>query len=440
MSKDSNESRKDFGGNLVEVEEALRERIAGLEQRISNLERLVRVSLILNSTLSLEPLLETIILVVTELTETEDCSILLLDEKTGKLRFRAARQMRREELEQIAVPLDNSIAGWIFRENKPLLIRDAQKDNRFYQGVDDKLNFCTRSIIGVPLQVRGRVIGVLEAINKRGDKEMNWEDVHLMTTLAAQAATAIENARLMEELQKAYEKLHELDRLKSDFISIAAHELRTPLSLILGYASFLRGSATGQASEQLDIVLQGAMRLNSLIGDMVNLRHIETGEAQLELEVFSLNDLVRVCIQEFISLIRAKQQGVGLNLPSPPLMIEADRQKLHLVLGNLLSNAVKFTPAGGRIEVLACEREGKAWVAVRDTGIGIPHKECERIFSRFYQVEPSLSRRYEGMGLGLSIAKGMVELHGGCIWVESEVGKGSTFVFHLPLTQSSGGA
>jgi len=420
----------------VEVEEALRQRIEGMEQRISNLERLVRVSLMLNSTLSVEPLLDTIIQVITELTETEDCSILLLDEKTGELRFRAARRMRREELEHITVPLDNSIAGWIFRENKPLLIRDAQKDARFYQAVDEKLNFRTRSIIGVPLQVRGRIIGVLEAINKRGGKEMSWEDVNIMTALAAQAAIAIENARLMEELRKAYDKLHELDRLKSDFISIAAHELRTPLSLILGYASFLRSSATGQASEQLDIVLQSAMRLNSLIGDMVNLRHIETGEAQLELEVFSLNDLVRTCTQEFLSLASAKQQTVALNLASPPLMIEGDRQKLHLVLGNLLSNAVKFTPAGGRIEVLVREHDEKAWVVVRDTGIGIPRKEWERVFDRFYQVEPSLARRYEGMGLGLSIAKGMVELHGGRIWVESEVGKGSNFIFHLPLSRT----
>ena len=420
----------------MEVEEALRQRIEGMEQRISNLERLVRVSLMLNSTLSLEPLLETIIQVITELTDTEDCSILLFDEKTGELRFRAARRMRREELEHISVPLDNSVAGWIFRENKPLLIRDAQRDARFYQAVDEKLNFRTRSIIGVPLQVRGQVIGVLEAINKRGGKEMSWEDVNIMTTLAAQAAIAIENARLMEELQKAYDKLHELDRLKSDFISIAAHELRTPLSLILGYASFLRTSATGQASEQLDIVLQSAMRLNSLIGDMVNLRHIQTGEVQLNLETFSLNDLVRVCIQEFLSLASAKQQTVGVNLPSLPLMLEADKQKLHLVLGNLLSNAVKFTPTGGRIEVLVREHEGRAWVCVRDTGIGIPRKEWERIFDRFYQVEPSLARRYEGMGLGLSIAKGMVELHGGRIWVESEVGKGSNFIFHLPLRQT----
>ncbi|MDY7042572.1 MAG: HAMP domain-containing sensor histidine kinase, partial [Chloroflexota bacterium] len=208
-----------------------------------------------------------------------------------------------------------------------------------------------------------------------------------------------------------------------------------PLSLILGYAAFLRKSATGQASEQLDIVLQSAMRLNSLIGDMVNLRHIETGEAQLELEVFPLNDLVHACIQEFLSLASAKQQVVGLNLPSPPLMIEADRQKMRLVLGNLLSNAIKFTPDGGRIEILAREDGGEVWVAMRDTGIGIPRNEWERVFDRFYQVEPSLSRRYEGMGLGLSIAKGMVELHGGRIWVESELGKGSTFVFHVPLTQ-----
>jgi signal transduction histidine kinase len=115
--------------------------------------------------------------------------------------------------------------------------------------------------------------------------------------------------------------------------------------------------------------------------------------------------------------------------------VEADRQKLHLVLANLLSNAVKFTPEGGRIQVEVETRENEVWVSVRDTGIGIPPREQERIFDRFYQAEPSLTRRFEGMGLGLSIAKGMVELHGGRIWVESVEGMGSSFTFGLPLSE-----
>ncbi len=416
-------------------EQILEEKAEILGRRVADLEHILQISQILTSTLQLEPLLQTITQAATELTDTEASSIMLVDKNTGELRFEAASGSKREEVKRVTVPLEGSIAGWIVREGKPLLIPDVRQDPRFYTQVDETTDFETRSILGVPLQVKGKVIGVLEALNKTGDGIFTQDDMHTLSTLAAHAAIAIENARLVTEIQKAYEELSELDRLKSEFVAIASHELQTPLTVILGYASFLKEEATGAASEQLDAVVRSALRLRSLIDDMINLRHIETGEAELELEQLSLNELVATITAEFASLAEAKKQSVHIELASQPPMVEADRQKLHLVLANLLSNAIKFTPEGGRIQVEVETKGNEVWVSVRDTGIGIPPREQERIFDRFYQVEPSLTRRFEGMGLGLSIAKGMIELHGGRIWVESVEGMGSSFTFALPLSE-----
>ena len=415
----------------------LEAKVGILERRVAVLERILKISQILTSTLQLEPLLRLIAQAATELTDTEASSIMLVDKDTGELRFEAINGTKKEEMKPLTVPLEGSIAGWIAREGKPLLVPEVRQDPRFYSQVDETTDFETRSILGVPLQVKGEVIGVLEAINKTGDEIFTQDDMQTLSTLAAHATIAIENARLVTETQKAYEELSELDRLKSEFVAIASHELQTPLAVILGYASFLREEATGVASEQVDAVLQSALRLRSLIDDMVNLRHIETGEAELELELeqLSLNKLVATITAEFASLAEAKKQSVSIKLASKPPTVEADRQKLHLVLANLLSNAIKFTPEGGRIQVEVETRENEVWVSARDTGIGIPPREQERIFDRFYQAEPSLTRRFEGMGLGLSIAKGMVELHGGRIWVESVEGMGSSFTFALPLSE-----
>jgi signal transduction histidine kinase len=413
----------------------LEEKVEVLERRVAVLERILRISQILTSTLQLEPLLQTITQSAIELTDTAASSIMLVDKNTGELHFEAVSGSKREKVKRVTVPLEGSIAGWIVREGKPLLIPDVRQDARFYTQVDETTDFETRSILGVPLQVRGKVIGVLEALNKTGDGIFTQDDVHTLSTLAAHAAIAIENARLVTEIQKAYEELSELDRLKSEFVAIASHELQTPLTVILGYASFLKEDATGAASEQADVVLQSALRLRSLIDDMVNLRHVETGGAELELEQLSLHELVTTITGEFASLAEARKQNVSIKLASQPPMVEADRQKLRLVLANLLSNAIKFTPEGGRIQVAVETKGNEVWVSIRDTGIGIPPRKQERIFDHFYQVEPSLTRRFEGMGLGLSIAKGMIELHGGRIWVESVEGMGSSFTFALPLSE-----
>lgn len=442
-SEISDETEESRDAGLPELEEAaldltdertlLKEKIEGLERRIGYLERIVKVSQILNSTLSLEPLLQIIIQSATELTNTEACSIMLLDKNTGELRFAEATGDS-EQLKKVSVPLENSIGGWVIRKNRPLLIRDAKNDPRWHGGVDESIAFETRSILGVPLKVRDRTIGVLELVNKKGDQNFTEDDIQIAITLGAQAAIAIENARLLDELQEAYRDLSELDQIKNDFVSVASHELRTPLAVILGYATFLRDNVTGHASEQLEIVLSSAVRLRALIDDMVNLRHIQTEEIQLQRSIFSLKQLVLDVVKEFSELVSGKQQILTTKFEpaGDPLNIDADRQKLYLVFANLVSNAIKFTPAQGRIHINVEFKDHKYWISVIDTGIGIPKSDYERIFDQFYQVEPSLTRKYQGMGIGLSIARGMVEVHQGRIWLESVVGKGSKFSFVLP--------
>ncbi|RMF29764.1 MAG: GAF domain-containing protein [Chloroflexi bacterium] len=409
-------------------------RLRYLEDQVARLERMVRVSRMLSSTLDLEPLLQRIINIATDLVGTEAASILLEDERTGGLYFAAATGSEREELRRIQVPIEGSIAGTIFRTGQPLIIQDVHRDPRHYRGVDQSTHFETRAILGVPMRFKGRCIGVLEAVNKLGNTPFTQDDIHILSTLASQAAVAIENARLVGALQEANARLAELDRLKSDFISIASHELRTPLSLILGYATFLKEQSTGAFQEQLEMVLKGALQLQGLIEAMVNLRYLEAGIARLELSDVILQELVEEVCAEWRPMAEAQGLHLRQRVPKKPVRVRADRAKIALVLSNLLNNAVKFTPPGGRIEVTIRPQTGMVALSVADTGIGIPRDELDRIFDRFYQVESHLTRHHGGMGLGLSIAKGLVELHQGRIWAESVEGRGSRFTFTLPVS------
>jgi len=228
-----------------EREAVLRQQIAALEQRISHLEVIIRISQKLNTTLSLEPLLEVITRVAIELTDTEGCAILLLDPDTGELRFEVATAPNSQQIKGLSVPLEGSIAGSILLENKPLLIRNPREDPRFFKEVDEKTAFQTRSIIGVPLQVRGQAIGVLEAVNKRGNQEMSWGDVEVLAILADQAAVAIENARLYDDIRRMNEFNEDLVQRMAEGILVMDTE---------GYITFVNPAGTtllGFTSDEL---------------------------------------------------------------------------------------------------------------------------------------------------------------------------------------------
>jgi signal transduction histidine kinase len=399
-------------------------------------ERLLEVSRTLSSTLDLPRLLQSVVDGACELTGSEAASILLFDPQTNQLRFEASPGAQRQGLRKLGVPLEGSIAGWVYTHRQPLIVQDVDSDKRFYRGVDTALGFQTQSILGVPLVVKQQPLGVIEAVNKRQRGHYTEDDRAILEMLSAQAAIAIENARLMSRLQDANSELMRLDRMKSDFIAIASHELRTPLGLILGHATFLKDSVAADQQEQMEVIIRSAMRLKAIIEDLSTIAQKDDGQSRVRKARFSLSKLVAETVGRFAEAAKEKNIELGYDIPdNDALEVEGDRDKIDVALANLVRNAITFTDPGGQIGIKAEGIPGYARVFVVDTGIGIPKDSVERVFERFYQVESHLTRRHGGMGLGLSIAKAMVEMHHGQIWCESKEGTGSLFCFVLPVDE-----
>jgi signal transduction histidine kinase len=308
--------------------------------------------------------------------------------------------------------------------------------------------------LAVPLRAQGDVNGVLLLCTNRSaaPRPGILEGVAL---LANHAGAALRNAALYGKLGQAYQRVQEVDRLKSEFISIASHELRTPLSIVLGYTMMVRDQSADEQRQYLERVMESAQRIKEIVDDMVSLRHLDSGEAQFASEKVVLQDLARHAIERIRSGAADRRQSIKVEMPDQPLQFACDREKLLLILGHLLSNAVRFTPEGGQIAIYvellppgSLEREGRyltpsmttstlPWVAieVRDNGIGIAEAEQPRIFDRFYQVADSLTRDHGGTGLGLALVRELVAMLGGAVWVESKRGHGSTFGIALPYRQ-----
>jgi len=403
-------------------------------ERIDHLESLLEIVRGLTTAPDLESFLQTIINDAIGMTNSELASILEYDETTQKLRFLAMQWFERDLLRPVTVPLDGSAAGWVFRKGQPLIIQNVKVDKRHFKVVDTKTNHETHSLVAVPLIVRGEVIGVLEALNKKDDAHYTEEDLTILETLGALAAQAIQNMDLTRKVRASNAELAELERLKSDFIAITSHELRTPLGLILGHATFLRELVGEQFTEQMDTIIRNATRLKEIVENLSDVENYDTGSAIVRDDRVSM---AKIAAEVVLSFCReADQRNIQLKneTDAAPYFMQADPIKISIALSNLVKNAIQYTEAGGHVTVKVDEESGYLRVAVVDDGIGIPARELPRIFERFYQVENPLTRRYGGMGLGLAVAKGMVELHGGRIWAESS-GKGSTFTILLPVNQ-----
>ncbi len=398
---------------------------------VQMLRRLVDISLTLNSTLELEVVLKNILNAGIECLQCEATSILLYNEEDSQLYFAAASGAESGELETISVPLSGSIAGTVFQENRPLIVDNVSTDPRYYKVVEERTGYHVRSLLGVPMNIGGRAVGVIEALNKDGGNFTD-EDTQTLSIVAAQAAVAINNARIVDELQKANEELRKADKLKADFMAIASHELRTPLGIILGYTTFLKEQAKGEFSELAETVYKAALRLRKLLEDMTNMNLLYTGATKLRLQPIHIQSMVRRVYDEISQMAEAREYQFDLIQPSQDLWIYAD-DRLQDVFASLLNNAIRFTPTKGSIVLQVTATEEDVLIEVKDSGIGIPSDELERIFEHFYQIEHHMTRRYEGLGLGLAIARGLVELHDGRIWAESDgPGRGSTFKVLLP--------
>jgi len=399
---------------------------------MQKLSRLVDLSVRLNSTLNLDELLQFIIRTASDLLGCETVSILLYDEKQPHLFFAATSDPHADQLKQITVPIEGSLAGTIFRTNRAIIINEPGKDPRHYGVVAQKTGMLVNSLLGVPMRIRDQRTGVLEALNKR-DGDFTTEDGNILSVIASHAAVAINNARMVLALQRALDKATEADRLKKDFLTLASHELRTPLGVIIGYATFLREDAEGELSEHADHVLNAALQMRVLVEDMTNLTLLETDGLIYKPRDVAAQEVLVATAKEVRTLAEAKAQRLVYDMPEEPILIHVDMEKLVSALVNVLNNAIRFSPIGEQI-ILGVRWEGEgALVWVQDNGMGIAEDQLKTIFREFKQGEPSLTRRYGGLGLGLTIASGLIRAQGGKIWAESEgPGSGATFKVYLP--------
>jgi GAF domain-containing protein len=332
-----------------------------------------------------------------------------------------------------------SIAGRAFLDRRTVHVEDITVDRELFE--DSRVPKATgsRTVLAVPLLVEGEAIGVI-LVARRTVRRFSDREVQVVETFADQAAIAIQNVRLFNEIQDKSRQLEVANRHKSEFLANMSHELRTPLNAIIGFSEVLLQGIFGDVNEKqreyLTDVLGSGQHLLSLINDILDLSKIEAGRMDLDLSTFALRD----ALESGVTIVRERAARHGIQLSTVVAKdvgaIEADERKVKQILYNLLSNAVKFTPDGGRVEVSVRADNGDVRIEVRDTGIGVGASDQERIFDEFRQVGRERSR--EGTGLGLTLTKRFVELHGGRIWLDSAPGEGSTFGFTLPMRRAAG--
>ncbi|HEV8638964.1 MAG TPA: ATP-binding protein [Chloroflexota bacterium] len=321
-----------------------------------------------------------------------------------------------------------TVAGWVAQTGKVLRVGDTRLEPHCAD-----LPGHTRSVLAVPLRARQSIVGVIQ-LEHPHPNAYDSSDERILASLANQAGIAVENVRLFEEAAKV-QALRELDGLKSELLSTVSHELRTPLASIKGYAGTLLRTDVEWDNETrrefLQIVDEESDRLGELIEDLLQMSQIESGVMRVDLRRCRLPRVIHRVVKKARATAVRHQFAVNIAPDFPE--VRADLRRVEQVLRNLVENAVKYSPDGGTVTVRGDAEGGEAVVSVSDEGIGIAPEDLGRVFDRFYRADGTAVRKAGGTGLGLSICRGIVEMHGGRIWVESQLGGGSTFRFSLPL-------
>jgi signal transduction histidine kinase len=424
----------------VRLFKELQERTRELMESVEEMKALGEVGQAVSSTVDLQTVLSTIVRHAVQLSGTNCGIIYEYDEPTQEFHLRASYQMEQELVNAYqATPLrlGQGATGRAAETRTPTQIADLRQEQEFatrgMRPILSRLGY--QSLLAVPLLLDQKIMGAL-TIYRRQTGSFAAEVVNLLQTFATQSVLAIQNARLFREIEEKSKQIEAANRHKSEFLANMSHELRTPLNAIIGFSEVLGERMFGELNEKqaeyTDDILTSGRHLLSLINEILDLSKVEAGRMELELATFDLSlaiDNARTFVRE-----RAVKHGINLDVTVDERLgdFTGDERKIKQILLNLLSNAVKFTPEGGRIGISARQADGAVEISVTDTGIGIAPEDQAKIFEEFRQVGGDYTHKKEGTGLGLTLAKKFVELHGGRIWVESEVGKGSTFSFTLP--------
>ena len=427
----------------VRLLQALQLRTQELVRSVGELKALGEVGQAVSSTLDLETVLTRIVSHAVQLSGTDGGAIYEYDEQAEEFLLRATDHMEEELINALrANPprLGDGVVGRAAASREPVQVPNILEERTYAPRMREMLErFGFRASLAVPLLREDRIIGGL-VVRRKSTGEFRPEVIELLKTFATQSVLAIQNARLFREIEDKSRQIEAANRHKSEFLANMSHELRTPLNAIIGFSEVLGERLFGELNEKqaeyTDDILSSGRHLLSLINEILDLSKVEAGRMELELATFDLPlaiDNARTFVRE-----RATKHGINLDVTVDERLGDfvGDERKIKQILLNLLSNAVKFTPEGGRIGIKARQADGSVEISVSDTGIGIAPEDQPKIFEEFRQVGSDYAHKVEGTGLGLTLAKKFVELHGGRIWVESEVGKGSTFSFTLPERSS----
>ena len=424
----------------VRLFQELEARTGDLSRSVEELRALGEVGRALSSTLDLPTVLDTILARANVLAGTD-----------GGVIYEFMAQERRFDLLRASDTFDATLlaalratpplfgqgaVGRAAESREPVQIPDILDENVYSSRVREAvLAAGYRALLALPLLSEDEVVGAL-VVNRRTPGEFEPRVVEVLRTFGTQSALAIQNARLFREIEDKSRQLEAANRHKDEFLASMSHELRTPLNAVIGFSEVLLermfGDVNAKQEEYLQDILTSGRHLLSLINDILDLAKIEAGRMDLDVEDFDVAEAV----DNAVVLVRERATRKGLtvetrvdrNLGS----LRGDQRKVKQVLLNLLSNAVKFTPEGGRVEVRAQRLDGHVEVSVTDTGIGIAAEDLDAVFEEFRQVGTDYAKKHEGTGLGLTLSRKFVELHGGRIWVKSQLGQGSTFAFTLP--------
>jgi signal transduction histidine kinase/ActR/RegA family two-component response regulator len=416
---------------------ALEARGAELARKVEQLEALSEVGQMVSSSLVLDEVLSNIIMNAVRFSGCDGGSIMEYVEEQRSFSVRSAYASSPEllgRLRKIRIDLDTTLVGRAAREGHPIAVADldtVQLDPHLQLLYDDGW----RSVLAVPMLRGGEPLGAL-VVRRRSTGDFPEETQEFLETFASQSALAVSNAQLFRELEQKSAELQIVSQHKSDFLASMSHELRTPLNAVIGFSEVLLERMFGELNERQDEylhdILNSGRHLLELLNEILDLSKVEAGRMELEPSIFPLRAALEYCI----SLVRerASLHGLDLTLDLDPRLelINSDELRFKQVVLNLLSNAVKFTPDGGHVAVAAQLRGSEVEVTVTDDGIGISAEDRERIFESFQQGRRGASRE-EGTGLGLTLSRRIVSLLGGNLWLETQVGVGSTFGFVVPI-------
>jgi signal transduction histidine kinase len=416
----------------------LRARTDDLARSVGELQALGEVSQAVNSTLDLEQVLTTIVGRAVQLSRTDAGAIYVFDEARQEFRLRATYGMSEDMIVAITdrrIGTGDAHIGPAATQRKPIQVADIQ--NEPPSPVNEiNLREGYRAVLIIPLLRPDSIVGAL-VVRRKSPGEFPQSAIDLLETFADQSVVAIQNARLFSEIEEKGKQLAVASQHKSQFLANMSHELRTPLNAILGYTELILDGIYGEAPEKAQAVLKrvesNGRHLLGLINDVLDLSKIEAGQLTLTLTDYSMKDVLYNVFSAVEPLANDKKLGFKVEAQPDMPKGHGDERRLTQVVLNLVGNAIKFSDAGA-VTIKASSTNGSFTVAVQDNGPGISKADQGKIFEEFQQADNSATKKKGGTGLGLSISRRIVELHGGKLWVESELGKGSVFSFTLPCS------